>query len=374
MNESIHTPSPLTAKYSMKGMPFLPMPLGAIRLGHTIGMPGGAVSVISDDEFKITKPERLADGAWVQDDLDAKLREAIVANGNEGVAQRKLRSIPIRIHVNDPSLVVRSRLEAFDPVSGRTVCSSDGSGIAKRWSAGVGTVDVSCDGCDRCSFATSGQADCKFFGRIAVQIEGQNDALGTYVLRSGSYNTMRTFESKLWQMWSLFGNRLRGIPLQMTLRSAQTQLSNWKTFYFVDLTLADGVSLEAAAAKVREQATADADSGLDFTALAATMDAGLSNGGFFQDSADDGVDMNEFIRASSFASSVRTQDDESAIVVRKPTTTKSKLSQPNSGTAVQEPKTFLFPVGAAQQKVSAQDAGGIFIDGFNPAIGKSRQG
>jgi hypothetical protein len=368
INNDTLTPKTLTPKYSMKGMTFLPMPLGAIRLGHSIELPGGTLSIISDDEFKITKPERLVDGTWVHDELDGKLRESMAPQSNEGVAQRKLRAIPIRIHVNDPSLVVRSRLEAFDE-NGRTVCSSDGSGTAKRWAAGQGTVDVSCDGCDRCSFATSGQVECKFFGRIAVQIEGQSDALGTYVLRSGSYNTMRTFESKLWQLWSLFGNRLRGLPLQMTLRTAQTQLSNWRPFYFVDLTLADGLSLESASLKVQEQAASDLASGLDFDALASAMEIGLTNGGFLQDSVEDGVDLNEFVRASSFSSSVRQQPANDAGIAAGLVSNNSAHKSSSADASVSS-VAFRFPVAGLKKAQSGSGAGagagGIFVGGFDP--------
>ena len=101
------------------------------------------------------------DGNWLLDPLDQTLRSASQADGQEpSSAQRKLREIPIRIHVNDPSLVVRSRLEAFDVVTRRTVCASKGDGQAKRWTGTQGTVDVACEGCDNCSFALSGQVSC----------------------------------------------------------------------------------------------------------------------------------------------------------------------------------------------------------------------
>lgn len=359
--------------YSMNGMAYVPVPLGAIRIGHTINLPGGEVQLVRDDEFKVTQPLREADGTWLLDPLDAALRQGGDAQG-DSPTYRKLREIPIRIHVNDPSLVVRARLEAFDLTTRRTVCASNGNGQAKRWSGVTGTVDVACVGCDRCPFANSGAAECKFFGRIAVQIEGQEGELGTYVMRTSSYNTLRTFEAKLWQFWSVLGKNLRGVPFVMKLRAAQSELSNWMTFYFVDLEL-NKVSLSDAAVKAREQAEIDQQSGFDIVALQEAMTAGLRNGGYLSNAADDCVDLNEFISASRFNASLQAAQSGDGMQVTEnaradlhqvfPTTEDATQVDPAAGLAVTARIFNALPSDELAQNVTpVRPSTGIYVPGF----------
>lgn len=367
---------PFKTAYSMVGMAYVPMPLGAIRIGHTITLPSGQLELVRDDEFKITQPLREADGTWLPDPLNAKLRQGDAPEG-DAAPYRKLREIPINIHVNDPSLVVRSRLEAFDVQSRRTVCASNGGGSAKRWSGVTGTTDVECVGCDRCSFANSGAVECKFFGRIAVQIEGQEGELGTYVMRTSSYNTLRTFEAKLWQFWAILGQKLRGVPFVMKLRAAQSELSNWGTFYFVDLEL-NKATLAQAIAKAREQAKTDMDCGFDILALQGAMTEGIRNGGFLSNAADDGVDLSEFISASSFTATLHAaQASAAGAPVTVQTTAAGETNsddlpaaatQVDPAGSVVTTRTFGVPASVAlTPDVAGAATDGIYVPGFDAA-------
>ena len=372
-NLSIHPQA--KPAYSMHGLAYVPMPLGAIRIGHAITLPSGGVELVRDDEFKITQPLRQDDGSWLVDPLDGKLRQADTST-TESTAQRKLREIPIRIHVNDPSLVVQSKLEAFDVTTRRTVCASNGSGRAKRWSGATGTVEVACEGCDRCSFALSGAVECKFFGRIAVQIDGQEGELGTYVMRTTSYNTLKTFEAKLWQFWSVLGGKLRGIPFVMKLRAAQTELSNWTTFYFVDLELNKATLVEAARAG-QKQAKDDIDCGFNIAGLQLTMIEGLRNGGYLPNAAEDGVDLNEFISAAKFTATLQASHRGSGAGAAGDVTVKvgaaagtslrvDELPQGTLATAADDRPSVPAP-GAADCVTNigaSNDAGGIYVQGF----------
>lgn len=259
-----------TATYSMPGLVYVATPLGSIRLGHTAIIEGERVPVM-DDEFYITQPMRNAEG-WVRDPIDSRLRE-------ETGASRKLREIPVSVEVNDPSLVVRSRLEAFDMASGRPVCASTAAGKAKRRLDSGDVLEVDCVGCDSCQFARSPGLECKFFGRIHVKIAGQTSTLGTYVLRSSSYNTLRSVEAKLWQYWALFGKRLRGVPFVLKLRQISSANSQWQPFYMVDLELATA-SLEEAMKHALDRATSDKDAGFSLSDFEQVMREGLDNGEF----------------------------------------------------------------------------------------------
>ncbi|ABD72000.1 hypothetical protein Rfer_4314 (plasmid) [Rhodoferax ferrireducens T118] len=375
-------PVPFKPAYSMKGMAYVPMPLGAIRIGHTIKLPNGQLELVRDDEFKITLPLREADGAWLPDPLNAMLRQGDAPEG-DAAPYRKLREIPIKIHVNDPSLVVRSRLEAFDVQSRRTVCASNGGGSAKRWSGVTGTTDVECVGCNRCSFANSGAVECKFFGRIAVQIEGQEGELGTYVMRTSSYNTLRTFEAKLWQFWAILGQKLRGVPFVMKLRAAQSELSNWGTFYYVDLEL-NKATLAQAIVKAREQAKTDFECGFDILALQEAMNEGIRNGGFLSNATDDGVDLSEFISASSFTATLHAAQacPAAATLTGQPTAAGATnrvdvpTDSPQADPAGSVVNTITFGVPASEARmadVAGAATDGIYVPGFDVAtLRKSR--
>jgi len=280
MNSSFNTPN--VTHYSMPGLAFLATPLGVIRLGHVEEHVERAFAV-ADDEFRITQPVKDSEG-WIPDPLDDKLR------GELSEAERKLRAIPVRVQVNDPSLVIRSRFEAFNVRTNRPVCASVDSGKARRLVDGE-MVDVSCEGPERCAFASDDEVRCKFFGRVNLQVEGQDSALGTYVLRSSSIHTLRTLESKLWQYWALFGKRLRGAKFKIVMKQAASVLSQWAPFYYVDLELVGG-DLARAMREVKTQAEADAVAGLDIACLEAAMHEGLRNGGFL--ASDESFEAAEF--------------------------------------------------------------------------------
>lgn len=298
MDQSTTTPGTTSSPFSMTNMAYLAMPLGAIRIGHTIVKADGSEVPVSNDEFRITQPLRdRTDGHWLSDTLDGKLRSELPRAEN-GLTP-KLKVIPIKFVSNDPSLAIRARFEAFSQ-NGRSICASNGNGWASRETGVGGRTEVQCNGCDRCEFAQAAGNSCRLFGRVSVQIEGQTSPLGTYVLRTGSINTLRTLETNLRAYHALFGGRLRGVPFNLTLRPMQTKQSAWETFYVVDLDLR-AVSLQEALKLAKDAADSDVD--LNFDGLNAVLRAGQDNGGAYDLSAmTDGVDLAEFYPASAFTS------------------------------------------------------------------------
>lgn len=269
--------------FSLSGAVFAAMPAGTIRIGHTIKLPGNVEMPVAAEEFRVTLPFR-EEGDWVAAPIDAQLRK--------GAANALLREIPVRVQFNDPSLSMRSRLEAYDPFTKRLVCTSNGNGLAKR-RTDTGLVDVACDGCNKCAFSNRfGDTLCKPLGRLSVQIEGQEDELAHYVLRTSSYHSQRNLEAKLWQYKSLFGG-LRGLPLALTLREMQTEVSNWESFFVLDFKLR--ASLAESKKAVVEQADNDQASGVDLTAYESVVRQGLSNGGVFGETdPEGGLALSEF--------------------------------------------------------------------------------
>lgn len=276
--------------FSMPGMVYTPVEIGTIRIGH-LEERNGRPTPVKDDKFSITRLVRRKTG-WVPHPLHEQLLEK-VAPPREGAAERKLREIPIRIMYDSPDLTVRSRFEAFDAQRKRPVCASTAAGQARRITHDGAQV-VECLGPDDCTFAKSEGIRCKFFGRITVQIEGQTEADNGFVMRSTSINTLRNFEAKLTRYWAIFGRRLTGVPFRLVLRAKTTSASFWQPFYFCDLELPAGLTLQQAAKMARDHAQANTEAGLDVLAWEAMVRAGLDNGALAAASDIEADLMNEF--------------------------------------------------------------------------------
>lgn len=294
----------------MPGLVYTPVELGTIRLGHLVEKEGTATPVM-DDKFTITRLVKRKGGQWIEHPLDAELRNELPSpRPEEGLAEPKLREIPIRIMYDSPDLTIRSRYEAFDLKRLRPVCASTIAGRAKRLHGGVAR-EVDCLGPDHCEFAQGSDIRCKFFGRITVQIEGQTEADNGFVLRSTSINTLRNFEAKLTRYWALFGKRLTGVPFRLMLRTKTTASSFWRPFYFCDLELPKGMTPQQAVRLAKRHAKLNESAGLDIQAWEAVVRAGLANGLLAAESDVEGELMKEFYCAGLDAEKVGDGEVES---------------------------------------------------------------
>ncbi len=286
-------PTAFTPKaHSFAGLSYVPVPLGAIRIGQTAPARDGTTVVEKFDEFRVTLPRRDNSGNWMPDPLDAALR---AGSGHD----TKLKAIPVRVLTDRPDLACSSRFEAYDAVNNRMVCSGNGNGTAKRVDAATGDLNsVACVGCGTCDFGNTPAVQCRFLGRLSLQIKGQESVLGQYIVRTSSYNTMKTVEAKLLSYAALFGG-LRGLPLLLVHREVQSQYSNWEDFPVIDLELDGGLQ---AGVKGRETALSESH-GLNYDALAAQMALSVEQG-FAPTMFDDCADLNEFVRVRAVASPV----------------------------------------------------------------------
>src|SRR3546814_2801928 len=97
----------------------------------------------------------------------------------------KLRSIPVHLVFNDPALNLRADYSLFDRTTGRPVCV--GNGETSRRVGNEGVTQQTCPGPEVCPFASG---DCKAYARFNVIVgDGEEDALGSFVLRTTSFNT-----------------------------------------------------------------------------------------------------------------------------------------------------------------------------------------
>ncbi|WMR47616.1 hydrolase or metal-binding protein, partial [Stenotrophomonas maltophilia] len=220
-----------------------------------------------DDQFTLTSQVQNREG-WVLHPLDEELRKA--SEGN------KLRSIPVRLLFDDPTLNLRADYSLFNRENGRPLCVGNGDTCRRAGPEGMETLP--CPGPDACQFANGG---CKAYARLNVVIgDGEGDAMGSFVLRTTSYNTIRTLAARLHYLSAVSGGRLSCLPLELKLRGKSTTMSYRSAIYYVDLVVRSGLTLEQAVAEAVERHATRAAAGIDQAALDEAARQGFANGAF----------------------------------------------------------------------------------------------
>jgi len=256
----------------LKGLVITPPVVGRISIGRVVERNGKRLPE-KDDQFTLTSQVQNRDG-WVLHPLDELLRRD---------SGGKLRSIPVRLLFNDPSLNLRADYSVFDRRTGRPMCVGNGESCRRR-DGEEGIENFPCVGPDLCRFANG---ECKAYARFnAVIGDGEEDALGSFVLRTTSFNTIRTITARLQYFSAVSGGRLACMPLELKLRGKSTAMSHRTAIYYVDLVVRSGMTLEQAVAEAQAKDAQHKDSGFDQEALDEAARRGFANGAF-EDLAED---------------------------------------------------------------------------------------
>ena len=258
----------------LKGLAITPPIIGRISIGKVVERNGKRLPE-KDDEFTITSQVQSKDG-WVLHPQDALLRKE----------NSKLRSIPVRLLFNDPTLNFRANYTWFDRSSGRPLCVGDGETCRRTTLSGIQVMPCPTpDGCE----ASGGY--CKPFGRLGVRV-GDDEELGVFLLRTAGYNSIRAIFARMMYFQAVSGGLLSTLPLELRLRGKSTSMSHRTPFYYVDITVRTGSTLNEAIATAKELAETRAAVGFDQAALDEAARQGLANGAF-EESAEDGPDVVE---------------------------------------------------------------------------------
>ncbi|MCH8178298.1 MAG: hypothetical protein IIA02_00750 [Proteobacteria bacterium] len=257
----------------IKGLAITPPTIGRIAIGHVVERNGKRIPE-KDDFFTITTQVQNRDG-WLAHPLQAKLAE--------GCPNGKLRAIPVKLLFNSPELNLRAQYSAFDRSSGRPECVGDGHSARRNSDRGI--EEVSCPSPGGCEYGR--EWGCKLFGRLNVQIDGQDDELGSFILRTTGYNSVRTLAARLEYLNAISGGNARHLPLTLRLRAKSTMLSYRTPVYYVDLTLREGDSLTEAVSNAQAEAKRQMEAGVDAVQLEQKARLALANGSF-EESVDDG--------------------------------------------------------------------------------------
>ena len=171
----------------VKGVTLTPPVIGRITMGHTVVSKRNGESKampVKDDQFGLTTlVQNKTDRSWERHPLEAGIERA---NG-------KLRAIPVRIAYDDPSLNLTNRYTAFDVKTGRVMCAGNGSTARRATEDGV--KEIACPRPEGCEFGRT--ARCKNMARAYFRVDGQNDELGVFILRTTSYNSLNYLATRL---------------------------------------------------------------------------------------------------------------------------------------------------------------------------------
>lgn len=150
--------------------------------------------------------------------------------------------------------------------------------ISRRTGGQDGIETLPCVGPDVCPFA---DGECKAYARFNVVIgNGDEDALGSFVLRTTSFNTIRTVAARLQYFNAVSGGRLACMPLELKLRGKSMTMSHRTAIFYVDLVVRSGLTLEQAIAEARIKVEQRKGSGGDQAALDEVAWRGFANGAF----------------------------------------------------------------------------------------------
>ena len=162
-------------------------------------------------------------------------------------------------------------------------CRQPGQSCKRRTAEGL--VTLPCPTPENCAVADD--LGCKPYGRLNVQLEGQDDELGSFVFRTTGYNSIRTLAARLKYFQALAGAALPCLPLTLKLRAKSTTQSHRSAVYFVDLVVREGLSLEQALQQARDESAAREAAGWNQAALDQAALQGLKNGAL-EDSEEEG--------------------------------------------------------------------------------------
>jgi hypothetical protein len=259
----------------IKGLAITPPVIGRIAIGKVVEKNGKRLPE-KDDAFTITTQVQQK-GEWILHPL----HNTLLAQQEGG----KLRSIPVNLLFNDPDLNLRAEYSLFDRKTGRPLCVGNGD-VARR-STQEGYKSITCPGPQNC--ALGAELGCKPYGRLNVQIEGQEDDLGSFMFRTTGYNSIRTLAARLQYLNAISGGKARYLPLSLKLRAKSTTQSHRAPVYYVDITMRDGINSQQALTQAKERADQSMES---MEALETAAKLGLSNGAF-EETEEEGIDVVE---------------------------------------------------------------------------------
>lgn len=219
-----------------------PFVQGVIHVKSSVDPLTGEIKTFDEfevlDRFHEKTPERVL---MNQPPLFAKhpIHDRLLKSGAKSDG---IQSIPIRLFFDKTDAALQIGYRAYCKDSGKPLCSGNGKDAMRLVLAADGTETLSeqaCPGSDTCPFANKGSVNCYRQVKMAVQIDGQEDELSIFEVRSTSINTYRALRAQL----GLIERRLKGlrhVPLVLKLWKRSNALSNFEGFHCMRVEYAGG--------------------------------------------------------------------------------------------------------------------------------------
>jgi len=276
----------------VKGATLAPPIIGRITMGSVRPRADGKEGVLptKEDHFSITTLVQKGDRSWPEHPLHKR----------HLADKAKLLSIPVRVPYNNLRLNLTNHFCVFGNSGadvGRTLCSGDGE--RARRLVGDCVESVPCPRPEGCEYGVRNR--CKSFTRFYVQVEGQDDPMGVFILRTSGEHTRNYLASKLAQLHGWTGGKIAGMPLTLNIKVKSTSRSMRTPFWYADLDLREGKDLFATIKEAKAYQEQIADAGLDQDAMEEMLLAGLDNSAFADDveDADEWISDDDLARAAS---------------------------------------------------------------------------
>ena len=287
---SIH-PTPLALN---KGVTLTPPVIGRITMGHTVVKGEGKALPVKDDHFSLTT---------LFQDKKTRVWETHPLQKEISTANEKLRAIPVRIAYNDIKLTLHNSFSAFDTQKGRVLCA--GNGIKARRVTEDGVREMDCPRPEACEFGQ--RQRCKNMSRAYFQVEGQDDELGVFILRTTSFNSLNYLGTRLAQLSGYTGGRLAGLPMMLVMKTKTTTQSFREPIQFADLVTRPGMTLAMAVKQAADYQATMAELQLSIEGMEEALRAGLANSDFSDEieDADEWISDDDLLAATALQQASR---------------------------------------------------------------------
>jgi hypothetical protein len=305
----------------LKGFAYTTPTQGRISIGRTVEH-GGRNLPKKEDFITITSQVK-RDGEW----LAHPLHERCLQEQKLESASARLRQIPVRLMFDDPDLSFREQYEAFH--DSRQVCVGDGDKARRRIDGRI--EELACPGPDNCQFAALYR--CQPFGRLNLQIDGQDDPLASFIFRTRGWNSIRTLRTKLEYLRAALGGKLAGLPLLLVMRAKSSRQSLNTPFFFLDLVFRDATPAGIAQAVKQRDAhlLALKEAGFDLEALEGAAKTCLRNGAF-EETDEDALEYEDLMPGPATGPAAT---DLTAAAVERARVKPRALAQLEAGSALQ---------------------------------------
>ncbi|THJ31741.1 hypothetical protein E8K88_13895 [Lampropedia aestuarii] len=277
----------------IKGLAITSPVVGRISIGKAIERYGKRL-LQKDVGFTITTQVQ-HQASWILHRLDEPLRSGTATYVNAcqqnqaNTATSQLRSIPVKVLLNEPDSNLRADYCLFECKTGRAECVGNAEASRRQTAQGVETLLRTSPDQSQHKLGSNG----KPYAGLNVVIDAVTTtpktsketqppigALGSYVFRTATYNSTWTWAARLRYWAAVSGNHLATWPLEVKPRAKSSTQSHSAPIFYADLVVRSGMSLAEAITHAKQDTQAKQEAGMDQQALDDAARLGQANGVF----------------------------------------------------------------------------------------------